>query len=83
MRFEIKKNLLDIEERTNRSYYTALIIIALTATSIIIALLTWHVTEPYHLFLYFLFGIPAWLLFKAFECESRANAAVEKIRKLN
>lgn len=83
MRFEVEKNLLDIEERANRNYHTGLITIALALTSIIIALLAWRAAEFWHPLLYLLFGVPFWLVVEAFKCKAKADTAIEKMRNLN
>lgn len=80
---QIKKNLLDIEERKYRGYYTTLIIISLTFVGILVSLFAMkEIGEQYQTLLYLFFMIPLLILYYAFDCERKAEEAIQKIKRL-
>lgn len=79
--FQIKKNLLDIEERTYRNYFLTSIIVSLSIISILVGLSA-VAYERYASLLLLGTLLPIYLLFKALDLKKRADEKIESIRCL-
>lgn len=79
----LEKNLLDIEERTYSGYFTTLIIASLTVITILTGLLTAPALYSYRPLLLLVLIIPLWTFHAAFGYKNRADATIERLKRLN
>ena len=81
---QIRKNVLDIEERNFRTYFTTSIIIAFTILSIVISLMLYSdVLQKESSTLWMVGGTPiAVLVWMAFDYKNKANEKLNQIKKL-
>jgi hypothetical protein len=80
----IRKNILDIEERNFRHYFTTCLIIAFTTLSIIISLFAFsEISKKYFLFLFSVGGVAILLqTYLSIFYRDLANDRLNKIKKL-
>ncbi|QQG39547.1 MAG: hypothetical protein HYS81_04170 [Candidatus Aenigmatarchaeota archaeon] len=82
-RLQVKKNVLDIRERTHRLYFTTQALASIIMLSVIVTLLlTVSPTSQYYVLLQVSVVPSAILLYNSFEHKKMADETIEKIEGL-